>query len=447
MYQSFPVARSRAAIVPVMLFVLLAVFPRAIAAQQLDSLHALARRSSPVLRAAQARVDAARALVAPAGALADPMLMAGIVNLPVSGSGGPEMMTMKMIGIEQTILYPGKRSLRREVATQAAADAMANRDWLERATMRDVTLAYLDVAEADSMLLLLRTEHQIMGALAQATEGGYAAGLSGQQDPLRAQVEMLRLSSAAAELAVMRSHAVARLNALLDRDPMTPLAVARFPTRLLRSAAPALGIVVPFADTTFGALVGNSPFPPDDTLHHLVTTLNPRLIAIRADRDAQAARVLLAERDARPDATVSLQYGQRDGRSDMISALIRIPLAIRQDTRQGAVVLAEREALDALSADEVALAAALRVEVHDAVQDAELHRTRLALFRHGILPRARAAAAAALAGYRAGSASFETVLGTYLALFRDEAETVRFLANYSRAVTALEALVGLEVIS
>ncbi|MBA2291583.1 MAG: TolC family protein [Gemmatimonadales bacterium] len=447
MHRPFPVASLHTAIVPVMLSLLLAVAPRDIAAQQLDSLHSLARRGSPVLRAAQARVDATRALVAPAGALADPMLMAGIVNVPLGGSGGSDMMTMKMIGIEQTIPHPGKRSLRRDVATQAAGDAMANRDWLDRTTMRDVTLAYLDVAEADSMLRLLRAEHQLLGALAQATEGGYAAGVTGQQDPLRAQVEMLRLSGAAAELAVMRAHAVARLNALLDQAPMTPLPLARFPARLLQSAAPAPGIAIPFTDTTFGALVGNSPFLPVDTLHHLVATLNPRLLAARSNRDAQVARVRLAERDARPDATVSLQYGQRDGRSDMISALIRIPLAIRQGTRQRAVELAEREVLDALGADELALAAALRVEVHDAAQDAELHRTRLVLFHHGILPRARAAAAAALAGYRAGSASFETVLGTYLALFRDEAETVRALADFSRAVTVLEALVGLEVIS
>ncbi|MEO5824828.1 MAG: TolC family protein, partial [Gemmatimonadales bacterium] len=305
---------------------------------------------------------------------------------------------------------------------------------------------YIDIAEADSMLRLVRAEHHLLGALARASQGSYAAGMVGQQEPLRAEVEMLRLSGSAAELVAMRSQALARLNALLDQSPATPLAVARFPERLL-NVTTASGTSGAFPDTTFGAMAGNSPLPPPDSLRLLVTTANPRLMAIRANLAAQSARVRLAERDARPDPTVSLQYGQRDGRSDMISAVVKIPLAIRQDTRQRGIALAERESLGALDSDELALAATLQAEVHAAAQDVELHRTRLLLFHQGILPRARAAVAATLASYRAGSASFDSVLGAYLALFRDEAETIRLFAGFSRAVTLLETIVGVEVIS
>src|SRR5688572_10005265 len=55
--------------------------------QQLDSLMALARRESPAVLAAEARLRAARANVGPAGAFADPMLMAGVVNLPLGSPG------------------------------------------------------------------------------------------------------------------------------------------------------------------------------------------------------------------------------------------------------------------------------------------------------------------------------------------------------------------------
>src|SRR5256885_1269367 len=52
-------------------------------ALNLDSLVARALSTSPRLRAANARVDAARARVRPASTPPDPMLMAGIINQPL----------------------------------------------------------------------------------------------------------------------------------------------------------------------------------------------------------------------------------------------------------------------------------------------------------------------------------------------------------------------------
>jgi outer membrane protein TolC len=93
------------------------------------------------------------------------------------------------------------------------------------------------------------------------------------------------------------------------------------------------------------------------------------------------------------------------------------------------------------------MATELEAEVLDLVQTAELHRTRLALYRMGVLPRARVAAEAALAGYRTGRTAFQAVLDSYLSLYRDEAEAVRLLTEFGKAVLAIEALVGREVVS
>jgi hypothetical protein len=52
-----------------------------------------------------------------------------------------------------------------------------------------------------------------------------------------------------------------------------------------------------------------------------------------------------------------------------------------------------------------------------------------------------------LAGYRTGRTTFQGVLDTYSALYRDEADAVRLLTEFSKAVIALEALAGREVVS
>jgi hypothetical protein len=67
------------------------------------------------------------------------MLMAGIENLPLgamnepsmgtaSSSGSVEPMTMKVVGISQTVPYPGKLGLRRRAAEREVDAARASAD-------------------------------------------------------------------------------------------------------------------------------------------------------------------------------------------------------------------------------------------------------------------------------------------------------------------------------
>src|SRR5688500_6467631 len=92
---------------------------------QLDSLLSQALAANPAIRAAAARVDASRAALGLAGTLPDLMLSIGVQNLPIrkgsrqqhaSSETAPEIMTMRMVGIGQTVPYPGKRALRRRTS-------------------------------------------------------------------------------------------------------------------------------------------------------------------------------------------------------------------------------------------------------------------------------------------------------------------------------------------
>ena len=59
-----------------------------------------------------------------AGALEDPMLGLGIVNLPTNFSFSDEDMTMKEVSVSQKVPFPGKRGLMRGM-TEKEADAAA----------------------------------------------------------------------------------------------------------------------------------------------------------------------------------------------------------------------------------------------------------------------------------------------------------------------------------
>jgi outer membrane protein TolC len=416
-------------------------------AQALDSLMALARRTSPAVSAAEARLKAARAGVSPAAALPDPMLMVGVVNLPLGGPGFRDEMTMKMVGLEQTLPLHGKRGLRRVAAAGEVEAAQAGLEEAQRAAARDVAAAWFDLALADSLRGLAERQHRLLLAVARAAQAGYAAGRGGQEEPLRIQTELVRLSGEVAALRVERTRALARLNALLGRAWVIPVGAPTFPDRIQRAAFADSGGAVRFADTALGAFAARSPLPPIDSLQAAVLTTSPMIRAHLAELAAQSARVELAVREARPDPTFALQYGQRTGMADMITATESLPIPLWRGRKQGQMAVAERATLDALEHEHHRMAAELEAEVLDLAQTTELHRTRLALYQAGVLPRARAAAEAALAGYRTGRTSFQGVLDTYMTLYTYEADAVRLLTEFAKAVLALEALAGQEVVS
>jgi outer membrane protein TolC len=151
-------------------------FTRAIATEADSTLaRALVRAvaSSARLRAARARMNAARARVGPAGARPDPMVMTGILNLPATSPNFRDEMTMKMVGITQTIPLGGKLSLSRSAAERDVDALRASVVAESLSVVAEVTRAYLDIAQADHSLALLERTHRVLSQLVSAAEVRY----------------------------------------------------------------------------------------------------------------------------------------------------------------------------------------------------------------------------------------------------------------------------------
>ena len=149
----------------------------------LDTLVAHAIAVSPRLRAARARVEAAQARVAPAGARPDPMLMAGVQNLPVRDPGFDDEMTMKMVGVSQTLVLGGKRGLARTAAEREVEAARAELEATTLEVRRDVRTAWYEIAYGDRALDIVTRNQRVLLELARATELRYAVGGSGSAAP------------------------------------------------------------------------------------------------------------------------------------------------------------------------------------------------------------------------------------------------------------------------
>jgi len=284
-----------------------------------------------------------------------------------------------------------------------------------------------------------------MADVIRVAEAHYASGSGGQQDILKARVEAARLGEAASTLLEQRRSTLAELNALLDRESTTPVGNAQIPERITRAALTADPAGIRFATQVLGSRAADSPLPPLATLQELALNQNPQLRERQTMIGAQSARVALAQKAVKPDIDLSLQYGQRDQRPDMISAVVSIPLPIHKRARQDQEISEARAELGALQAERAGEVNKVRAEVARLVSDLERSRTQLALYAKAILPQGQAAVAASLAGYQAGKSDLLSVLGNQATLFEYETANYRALTDFAKTLADLEAVVGGQV--
>lgn len=395
-----------------------------------DSLVRRALAANPRIRAAALQLDASRARVGPAGAWSDPMVMAGIQNLPLSRdrsssgmmSAGPEPMTMKMLGVSQTVPYPGKTSLRRRIARAEAEIAEARVAIVTRDVGREVLDVYYDLIAARMVLGTLERQQQVATSILPATEARYVAGTAAQADVLKARTEASLLMQERNAATEQERSALARLADITDDVEFRAIAADSF------------------------AVTQAKPLPALDQLQAVATQTNPRLRERRAAIAMRAAQADLAAREYLPDVDVSLQYGQRDRLPDMITALVSVPVPVQRGRKQNAAARASRLDIASAEAELRAEENAIRSDVTRAYAAVQRQRANVELLDHAILPQARATFASVTATYQSGRGELLNVLDARRSLFATEIMYARMLADYAKALNELAALVGAEVL-
>ena len=374
------------------------------------------------------------------------MLMAGFRNVPLSSpSLSRDEMTMSMAGLSQTIPYRGKRPLRTRVARAEADAADARSAEVRLAVTRQVTEAYYTLAASRLVLDAVARQQQLAVALAPAVEARYTAGTAMQSDIVTTRSEIALLAQEGAAVAEEARAAQGNLNALLDQPSDAPAEV-RFPDRVLRAALGDTTAPPAFASAVLGARLTDSPLLPTDSIVTLAVRRSPRVREHEAMIVAQGAAAELAARDHLPDFDVSLEYGYRARRADMISAVVSVPLPLQRRHKQEELASAARSELEAHEADHHAEITELRREIARLTSILERSRAQIALSRRAVIPQANAATHSATATYRAGRGEFVALLTTMRSTYSAETQYIRALQEFAVTLAELEALAGGEVL-
>ena len=346
-----------------------------------------AEAQAPAIRARQAAAESAQDAIDPAGALPDPQLVAGIDNLPVTGSDAfnvnSDFMTMRKVGLMQEFPRREKRQLRTERAQAAAAREQAMLTSEKLSVQESVARAWIALATAERRLQLLHELEPRAAAQVAAATAALSAGRTSAADGIAAKSAQAMLGDRISQAGREVDEARAEFARWLPDDAARPLGDA--PDWFQLGADP-------------DAIVANAG-------HHR------ELLAYDAAEQVATTEIALARADKRPDWSVEFDYAKRGpGYSNMISVEFRIGLPIFPTHRQDPLIASKQAALAQLEAEREDARRMHTALLRKTVATWRSAYDRVQRYERELLPLATDRADAALAAYRGGRGELQASL-------------------------------------
>jgi len=385
----------------------------------LDDALRVAEERSQLLPARSAAARGAREMAVAAGQRPDPVLRAGVENVPISGpdrfSLTADQMTQRTIGVMQEWTRGDKlraRSLRFE---REAELAEAQRLQALTDLQRETATAWLDRHYQERMRALLAQQLDEARLQTQAAESAYRGARGAQADVFAARAAAAQVED--------------RL-AATDRD------VATAKTMLARWVGAAAAAEPPGPPPPM-ATVRMSEDELDTALAH-----HPQIAVLQKMEQAAEADSEAARTNRYPDVSVELQYSQRGSAyANMVSFNVSLPLPWDQKQRQEREVAARLATVEQLRGQREEETRAHVAEARATLQQWRSATERLRRYERELLPLASDRTNAALAAYRGGTAPLAAVLDARRAEIDVRMEQLRIEMEAARRWAQLNYLV------
>jgi outer membrane protein TolC len=368
----------------------------------------LALARSRQLGAQDAAVIASREMAVAAGQLPDPVLKAGVDNLPVSGADrfslSSDFMTRRRIGVMQEWTGTEKRRARAGRFETEADKTLAEKTVTAAAIERDTALAWLERYYSEAMAAVVAEQGAQATLEIQAAQGAYRAGRGSQADLLAARSAMAEFDDRASEAARRVRSAKSMLARWAGEAANLPL------------------YGQPSIDS-----VRLDPARLDTQLAH-----HPEIAVLQKQEDLARADARVAEANRSADWSFELAYQQRGpAYSNMLSVGVSIPLQWDRKNRQDRELSARLALVDKAKAEREENLRMHVAETRVLLDEWENGRERIARFERERIPLANERTLAAVAAYRGGKAALTDVLAA-----RRDAIAVRIQALQLQADTA-----------
>lgn len=345
----------------------------------------LALDSNPELRASSGRIDAATGRASQAKLWSNPELTLGVEDWPVNGGGGYSD-SKQTIGVAQTIPFPGKKKLDRQIGVSGVSLSEADLSLRRVELVRDVKAAFYQVLAAERLVEVAGELVKVAESSATTARKRVAAGATADQEQLRAEIPLeqarMELSGFQRELVAARQ----TLAMLLGRPDL--------------SETPVSGAL---AETASLALLDQGP--------EQWLASHPSVVAGKTSRDRAELELRRARLEPYPDVKMGVSGGRIGETGQSIIQLgFSVPLPIidrskgKKQEAQANVRIAE--------ANQVAIEQRLLRAWGTASKRFRTAIEQVANYRERILPKATEALRLVQTGFEQGKFGFIDLLDT-----------------------------------
>src|SRR5713226_5560583 len=374
-----------------------------------ESVVAIAKRLNPTVAAASLDFSAALHMVGAAGVLADPTLVLEAWDVNSLGVG------QRRFGIEQELKLWGKYGLERNIA-QADAEVAK---FQGRATVTELIAQvvaahgeYNAAYEAVGIAVeIKRRDDEILGLV----RSRYGTTSVDQQDVIRAEVEAATAEGDVVRRQGEQKSAAARLNALIGRPSLAPLAA---PTGFRPVRAISLAQV-----------------------QALARSANPMLALAGAQSNSAAQTKSLTDLNYYPDVMLGAKYVQRPGTEDTGEFTLGVKLPLHYEVKD-----AEQRAAGARLGAAQARNEALRLRIDGQIADGwfgvDALRKVVQIYESRQLPPARSSVDNARNGFQAGTTDLFFVFEAERRLRTVQLDLLKLKVELQTKYAEMERLAG-----
>jgi len=381
----------------------------------------VALSQNPDIQAARKKMESLAYRVPVAASLPDPTLNVTTQPEPVQTAAGQQEL---IVAAKQKFLLFGKLDSRASLAESQTNVARAQLAAVELATVAKVKRAYFELYFLQQAISVTEDEQQLLVEIREVANTRYKAGMTSQQDVLRADLEISNVENDLIRLRQKLISGQARLARLLHIAPQTQVAAIE---NLLPEQAP-LDL----------ELLQQQAVIARPELH-------AQLAAVRRDRSA----VNLARLDYKPDVTLGLSWidvsengispGSNGRDSFLLSAGVNLP--IYRKRLDSAVRSAEAKVVSTARGYDSLRDGTLE-EVTDLFAQASSQDDLILLFQEDILPKARQTLEVSNQAYNVGEVDFLQLIDNWRELLRYEINYRRLEASLRQTLAELERVVG-----
>lgn len=382
----------------------------------LDHLIAVALKRNPELRIFEAGVAAARGDVITAQTWQNPELGSAYRVGRLSGGGQPTSVEWVhgQLGLGQTILFPGKRTLQRAAAEKSVQGRQLALGGFRSQLAIQVRRGYYVLLAAQQVIPLREQRLRLAKTFVEGAKRRVEAGVAPEFEATKAEVEVVNAQAALRLAQAQAVTARAALNTLLGRKPNESLSVT-------------------------GALSPDVRLPDERILLEQTLARNPSLKIQASEVERTGLNLQLARKSRYPDFTVGPNYESEPG-LQIFSVGLSLPLPL-WDQKKGPIATATAEQQQALAELERLRQEIFR-NVTSAVQNLAAAKETLANYTPEFLERLKAALDAAGQSYGEGRTPLLLFLETQRTYFETQASYFESLQRLYESQAELESAVG-----